>query len=110
MLTICDKKIIISKGDTFDVTFKLYGYELIETDIVVFTIKDKLDSPNEILEKKMEKLTGDLIRVKISAEEMETLSEGTHYYDVLCHSGDVVLALCYPQQCVIKEVVHNGVQ
>ena len=110
MLTICGKTITISKGDTFDVTFRLYGYSLLETDIIIFTIKDKIHYPNELIEKKITGISGDVIRVQIPAEKMEVLSGGRHFYDLLCQSGDAVITLCYPEQIFIKEVVHNGAQ
>ena len=44
MLTIDGKKISLSKGDTFDVTFAVNGYRLKDGDSVIFSIKNTAHS------------------------------------------------------------------
>ena len=110
MITICGKTITVSKGDTFDIVFCLCGYELVATDKVVFTMKDKIDCPNEILEKEITGISGKFIRIQIPAEEMKALTARKYYYDLLCKSGNAVITLCYPEKVFVREVVHDAVQ
>ena len=49
MLTIDGKKISLSKGDTFDVTFAVNGYRLKDGDSVIFSIKNTATSSNVLM-------------------------------------------------------------
>mgnify|MGYP000663784405 CR=1 FL=1 len=93
MLTIDGKKISLSKGDTFDVTFAVNGYRLQDGD--------------SVMKKIYTTFVNNKVRVQISAEEMESLTIGSKVYDLVCITGDVKVTLNYPANLVIKEVVHN---
>lgn len=44
-------------------------------------MKDKIDCPNEILEKEITGISGKFIRIQIPAEEMKALTARKYYYD-----------------------------
>lgn len=56
MLTIDGKKISLSKGDTFDVTFAVNGYRLKDGDSVIFSIKNTANSSNVLMKKYIQHL------------------------------------------------------
>ena len=74
MLTIDGKKISLSKGDTFDVTFAVNGYRLKDGDSVIFSIKNTANSSNVLMKKIYTTFINNKVRVQISAEEMESLT------------------------------------
>lgn len=107
MIVIDGKNIIISKGDTFNVVFKLVNGKILETDEIVFTIKSSLSSQEILLQKKIPYTSADKIEVAINSEEMLNLKTGRNVYDLLIKSADNKTTLNFPASIYIKEVVHN---
>lgn len=108
MLTIDDKNIKISKGDTFNILFQVSGYEFKDTDVVIFTIKKDIYS-EALIEKIFDNIQNNIINVVIVAKEMNKLITGEYVYDLVCKSGDTILTLNYPAKIRITGVVHNDV-
>lgn len=107
MLTIDDKNIKISKGDTFNILFQVSGYEFKDTDVVIFTIKKDTYSNEALIEKRFEDIQDNIINVIVTADEMSKLTTGEYVYDLVCKSGDTILTLNYPAKIRITGVVHN---
>jgi hypothetical protein len=106
MITIDGNKIKISKGDTFDVTFRLNGYQIDSNDKIVFSVKDRFGNGRTLISKTLTGITGTDINVNIPAEEMK-LESGIKYYDILLVNSSGKFTLMYPAILEIVEVVHN---
>lgn len=107
MITIDDKKIKVSKGDTFNITFNLKGYSLIESDRVIFSVKDRLGNSLPILREEFTGITGSSLNIFISAEKMASLDAGIKYYDLVIVNEDRKYTLIYPSVFEVVEVIHN---
>lgn len=106
MITINGNKIKISKGDTFDVTFHVNGYEIDAEDIIIFSVKDRFGNGKTLISKTLTGITGTDININIPAEEMN-IDTGIKYYDILLKKSSCKLTLMYPAILEIVEVVHN---
>lgn len=107
MIQIDGKKIKISQGDTFDVTFNLKGYSLSLTDRIIFSVKDKLGNGEPIISKEVTNIEGNIINIKIPYNEMESLQPGVKLYDLVVINSSGKYTLMYPSTLEIVEVVHN---
>lgn len=110
MLEINGNDIRISKGDTFDVTFELEGYELTAEDTVIFSVKKTVFSEDVILESKIQSIAGAEIRVKVPANEFAKLEPGNYVYDLCVCSQTLRLTLNFPAKLIVESVVHNDCQ
>lgn len=107
MIVIDGKNIIISKGDTFNVVFKLINAKIAQTDEIIFTVKSSLSSQEILLQKNIPYTSADKIEVAIGSDEMLKLKTGRNVYDLLVKSADNKTTLNFPASLYIKEVVHN---
>lgn len=100
-------KIIISKGDTFDVPFTLQCYQLKKDDEIIFTIKKTVIDDKVLIQKSYSGLEGNYVRVRIPADEMAALEVGKYTYDLVCLSSGIKITLNFPATLIIKGVIHN---
>lgn len=104
MLRINREKITISYGDTFDVVFRLEGFELLENHKIYFTVKADLYDDNYILTKELTGLNGIDIPVVISSDDMKKIPIGINYYDLVCITADgTVITLTSPSQLIVEK-------
>lgn len=115
MITVDDKmNITMSYGDTFLVTFNLSGYVLQLTDSIVFSVKERIDSTEVLIEKLVTNVTGTSVTVEIDSETFLTaVGKGNKVYDLLLSYGDEnpetqkKSTLNFPAKLIIKDVAHN---
>ena len=111
MITIDkNKNITISKGDIFDVTFKLNGLTLSSEDSIYFSVKDKLiDEEAQLTHKVLNTdISTNSFRVIIPTSEMQALEVGQYLYDlVYINKEGNKRTLIDPSFLIIKEVIHN---
>lgn len=107
MILVEDKKIRISHGDTFDVTFSLEGYELQEGDTVTFSVKRTRFSKEVAIQKTYADAKGETIRVIIPAADMAKLEPAEYLYDIHVVSGDRKTTLNFPAPLIVEAVVHG---
>ena len=110
MITIQDKSITVSQGDTFTTLFQLNsnGYKLSGTETVYFGIKINLDDTTPILSVACGlDVLNNIISVYIPKTTMSTLLAGNYFYDIVLNNGDMRMSLLYSSPFIIKEVCHN---
>lgn len=107
MILVEDKKIKISHGDTFDVTFSLEGYVLQEGDKVIFSVKKTRFAKDIAIQKTYPNVKGETIRVIVSAADMAELDPGEYLYDIHVISGDRKTTLNFPAPLTVEAVVHG---
>lgn len=107
MIQIKGNDIIISQNDTFNVTFRLTGFEIAKTDTIIFTVKNELFDQEVLLEKQFSNISGSDINIIITAEEMKKIPLGINYYDLLCLSSGTKTTLNFPSKLIVQKVVHN---
>lgn len=106
MIQIDGNKIKISKGDTFDVTFRVKEYQIDSNDTIIFSVKDRFGNGKTLIRKTLTGIAGTDINVNIPAEEMK-LEPGIKYYDIFLINSFGKFTLMYPAILEIVEVVHN---
>lgn len=107
MILVEDKKIKISHGDTFDVTFSLEGYILQEGDKIIFSVKKTRFSKDIEIQKTYSNVKGDSVRVVVSAADMAVLEPGEYLYDIHVVSGDRKTTQNFPAPLIVEAVVHG---
>ena len=107
MIQVKGNDISISYRDTFDLIFNIVGFEIEETDRIIFTIKDELFDEAPIIREEFTGLSGTSINIVVSSEEMKKLKLGTNYYDLLCVKNDNKVTLNFPAKLIVEKVVHN---
>lgn len=108
MLEIQGDKIILSRGDTLEVSFTVEGYIILPGDIVEFCVKKKAAQKEDvIISQKIDDIQNNTINVFIDKDITSLLEPGTYAYDLVCTSGEKRVTLNFPNYFVIREVVHN---
>ena len=114
MLKINGLDIATSQGDTFRIVFEIDGYTLIPSDILTFTAKDCCG--DTVLKKVMTGISGKMVEMECSAEEMKAVQSGECSWDLLLDyslddgEGTVrhLMTLNFPSRLKIVRVVHDG--
>lgn len=109
MIVIENKKNIrISKGDTLDIKFNVSGFEIKDTDTIIFSVKKEyLNDDSLLIRKELNNIAGNKINIVLNSEEMSKLPLGTNYYDLVCISDDKKVTFNFPAKIIIERVVHN---
>lgn len=111
MISVDDKmNITISYGDTFLVTFNISGYILTALDSITFSVKERVDSVDVLIEKVVTGITGTTVTIEIDSETFKSVGKGNKVYDLLLSYGEGQKknTLNFPAKLIVKDVVHNG--
>ena len=108
MLEIQGDKIILSRGDTLEVTFTVEGYIILPGDVVEFCVKKKAAQKEAVvMSKTINNVENNTVSVLIGKDITAGLEPGIYAYDLVCTSGEKRVTLNFPNCFVIREVVHN---
>ena len=104
-----NKDIVIPHGDSLCFDFTPERYVMVPEDTVVLTIKSKIRDTEAVIRKEYQgiQLYGNIINIKISADEMKQLPVGTYVYDLVVKNKDMQMLLLGPAKIKITEVVNN---
>lgn len=104
-----NKDIVIPHGDSLRFDFSPEHYVMMPEDMVVFTVKKKIRDTEACIRKEYQgiQLYGNIINIKISADEMKQFPAGTYVYDLVVKNKDTQMLLLGPAKIKITEVVNN---
>lgn len=109
MVEVYGNNISMSYGDTFSVTFNLSGYELVPTDVILFSVKATPESTAVLWSQSVMGLIGSSFTITDTEDTFTAaVGEGQKCYDVLLTtSAGEKITLNYPAVLDIKAVAHN---
>lgn len=87
MIKLENNNITIVKKDTAAITVKIDNYDLIEGDIVHFTVAAELESPNPLIHKVLTEFEDGACIISLDTTETD-LEADTYYYDVQINLAD----------------------
>lgn len=107
MLSVGRNELRVPYGDTLNITFSVRGYQVMEGDVAVLTVKRSMRDPQPLLEDETVCTSEGVAMADVPAAKMAELPPGRYVYDVYLKRGDSVVTITPPSVLVIEEVVHR---